>query len=219
MSEIKTMIALPLMDMVHTSFMTSLLNLKRVGHCQCGVTQSSLVYDARNNLAQQAIDGGFDRILWLDSDMQFEGDLMERLSKHLDDGKEFISGLYVKRHIPTGPVIYEKVVFEKTDTQLKTMAVPYKDYPRDSVFEVQGAGFGCAMMNVDLLKWVQEKFGLPFSPLLGFGEDLTFCYYLNQLGVKMWCDSSIKVMHVGSIGYTEDMYLKQRERERNENGE
>ena len=210
MSEIKVMLALPMMDMVHTSFMTSLLNLRRVYHTQCGVAQSSLIYDARNNLAMQAIDGGYDYVLWLDSDMQFDSTLMERLVKHLDDGKDFISGLYMKRTIPTGPVIYKRVEFEQTDTGVfKPVVEPYEDYPRDSVFEIQGAGFGAVMLRTDALKRVVDKYGLPFSPYLGLGEDLSFCYRLRQLGIQMWCDSSIKLMHIGQIGYTEDMYLAQ----------
>lgn len=213
MGEIKTMIALPLMDMVHTSFMTSLLNLRRVDKCVCAVAQSSLIYDARNNLAMQAIDGGFDRVLWLDSDMQFGGDLMERLAKHLDDGKDLVAGLYVKRTIPTGPVIYSRVDYEQTDTAMKPIVEPYNDYPRDSVFEVQGCGFGAVLMKTEIIKRVTDKFGLPFSPFLGLGEDLSFCYRLQRLGIKMYCDSSIKVDHIGQVAFNEAMYLNQREQQ------
>lgn len=214
MSQKSTLICLPMMDMVHTSFMTSLLNLKRVGKCQCAVAQSSLIYDARNNLSMQAIDSGSDYVLWLDSDMQFDSDLMERLSGHLDDGKDIVTALYVKRTIPTGPVIYSEVDITKTDTGLsKPIAVPYDDYPLNSVFEVEGCGFGACMVRTETLKRVTDTFGLPFSPLLGLGEDLSFCYRLKQLGIKIYCDSSIKMMHIGNIGFNEDMYLKQREAE------
>ena len=205
----KTLIAIPCMDHVATGFVTSLLGLRRVGECNCAMTQSSLIYDARNTLAMSAIDNGFDRVLWLDSDMRFDGDMMERLAKDMDDSAECVCGLYFKRRLPTGPVIYKRVDIEQDDQQIKAIVEPYEDYPRNAPFEVKGMGFGAVMMNVDLLKRVTDKYGLPFSPMLGFGEDLTFCWRLQQLGVKMWCDSGVKVGHLGTIEYGEDMYTRQ----------
>ena len=43
------------MDMVHTIFMRALLGMNLVGECQYAISCSSLIYDARNNLAKQAI--------------------------------------------------------------------------------------------------------------------------------------------------------------------
>ena len=93
----KTLICIPCMDMVHTEFMKSLLAMRRPGETKIVISQSSLIYDARNNMARQAVKGGFDRVMWLDSDMSFEPDLMERLSARLDEGCDFVSGLYFTR--------------------------------------------------------------------------------------------------------------------------
>ena len=72
----KTLIAIPCMDMVHTGFMRSLLGLHHPGAVRYSLTMSSLIYDARNSLAKQAVTEGYDRVLWLDSDMDFAPDLM-----------------------------------------------------------------------------------------------------------------------------------------------
>lgn len=207
----KTLIAIPCMDMVHTEFMKSLLGMRPAGEARYGLTSSSLVYDARNTLARQAIDEGYDRILWLDSDMDFQPDLMQRLSADLDEGRDFVCGLYFKRKAPILPVCYKNVGFFNDDAGKSTpVAVCYEDYPRDQVFEVNGCGFGAVMHTVDILKKAVETFGLPFSPVLGFGEDLSFCMRLTKLGVKMYCDSSIKVGHIGWGPITEDTYLATR---------
>ena len=208
----KILIAIPCMDMVHTTFLKSVLGMDRVGECRFSITCSSLIYDARNNLAKQAVSEGFDRILWLDSDMDFQPDLMKRLSADLDEGREFVSGLYFKRRAPIQPVVYKEVGYyhSKELDEVTPIAIPYGDYPKDDIFKVAGAGFGGAMMNVDLIKRVGDKFGLPFSPIMGFGEDLSFCVRCSELGVDLFCDSRVKMGHVGLGTITEETYLSTR---------
>lgn len=209
----KTLICIPCMDMVHTEFMKSLLAMRRVGETKFTISCSSLIYDARNSMARRAVKEGFDRVLWLDSDMSFEPDLMERLSAHLDAGKEFITGLYFTRKAPVRPVIYSECGYyeNEKDGGVSPVAVWFDEYPRDSVFKVEGAGFGGVMMTTGLIERVAGKFGLPFAPMLGFGEDLSFCGRASEVGAELWCDSTIKMGHVGLGTITEDIYLSQKE--------
>lgn len=206
---LKYLIAIPCFDTVYTDFMLSMLNMKRVGKCFCQVEKSSLIYNARNNLVQQAIDNDFDRILWLDSDILFEPDLMPRLAEHLDNGIEYVSGLYFKRQYPTEPVCFKTITQMQEGRKIVTKALIYEDYPKDQLFEIDATGFGAVMMTVDLAKRVKDKYGLPFSPHLGLGEDMSFCWRAKQVGAKLYCDSSIKLKHIGSIAYTESTYLQQ----------
>lgn len=203
----RTLIAIPCMDMMHTPFVISLTGLQVKGEIKFAYSASSLVYDSRNGLARKAILEGFDRVLWLDSDMKFDPDLFRRLSDDLDEGRDFVSGLYFTRKPPQKPVVFKKAGYEQFgENGLKPIAEPYYDYPKESVFEVAAAGFGGAMMNVSLLKDVEEKYGLPFSPIMGFGEDISFCMRVQELGKKMWCDSRVKMGHVGQYVYGEDDY-------------
>ena len=204
----KTLIAIPCMDMVHTVFLKSLLGMKRIGASAFSLSASSLIYDARNGLAKQAVTEGFDRILWLDSDMDFSPDLMERLSADLDEGREFVTGLYFTRKVPIKPNIFESCGYFHDDEkdEVTPLAVNYFKYPKDTIFPIAACGFGGVMMTTDLVKRVGEKFGLPFSPILGFGEDLSFCSRARQLGVELYCDSRIKMGHVGLGTITEETY-------------
>lgn len=194
----KTMIAVPCFDMMHTLFVRSLLGMQCEGDIEITFATSSLVYDARNNLARLAIEKGFDRILFLDSDMTFSPDLFRRLSHDLEEGREMVCGLYFKRREPYEPVIY---TFCDTLTNENGIPVPttvmYDDYPKDSVFEIKACGFGGVMISVDLIKRVAQKFGAPFMPADGFGEDMSFCRRVLAVGGKMYCDSSAKMGHVG----------------------
>ena len=205
----KTLVAIPCMDMINTKFFLSVLRLQKVGDVEISITESSLIYDARNALAKKAVTEGFDRILWLDSDMVFEPDLMIKLQARLDEGHRFVSGLYFKRRTPVEPVIYKECGSYEKDGETIPLAVSYTDYPENDVFQIAACGFGCVLMETSLVKQVAETFGLPFSPILGFGEDLSFCCKVGQLGESMYCDSSVKLGHVGYKVYDEsDFFLK-----------
>lgn len=208
----KTLIAIPCMDMVHTNFLKSILGMRKVGEVQFQISCSSLIYDARNGLVKRAIEGNFDRILWLDSDMDFDPDLMERLSADMDEGREYVSALFFKRKAPIKPCIYSELAYMRNpdNGNLTPIAVCLEDYPQDQLFEIAASGMAATMMTVDLARRVQEKFGQPFSPQLGFGEDLSFCGRAKQVGARMWCDSRIKVGHVGMGVISESTYLSTR---------
>lgn len=187
----KTMIAIPCMDTVATGFCRSLVALRKPD-CEAIFAQSSLVYDSRNVLAQIAVERGFDRILWLDSDMVFNPDLYERLSKSIDEGLDFVCGLYTTRKPPIHVTVYDDVQ--------PGVAHPFDKCP-NWLFEIQGSGFGAVMMTTELVRMVGEKFGRPFSPMLGLGEDLSFCYRVSALGRKMYCDGSVHLGHIGIKTY------------------
>ena len=208
----RTLIAIPCMDMIHTIFFKSVLGLQREGECRFALSCSSLVYDARNKLANQAVDEGFDRILWLDSDMDFQPDLLVQLSKTMEEtGADIVSGIYFTRRSPLQPVVYETVGYWHNAelNEVTPHAVSYKDYPKDSVFKISGCGFGGVLVKTDITKKVIDKFGVPFAPILGFGEDLSFCLRAEECGGKMVCDSRIKLGHVGLGTFTEEAYLQQ----------
>ena len=120
--------------------------------------------------------------------------------------------MYFKRKAPVKPVIYKEVGYyhSKDDESVTPIAVPYEDYPRDSMFSIAGCGFGGVLMTVDLIKRVGDKFGLPFSPIMGFGEDLSFCVRASDVGAEMWCDSRVKLGHVGLGTITEETYFNTR---------
>lgn len=202
----RTMIAMPCMDMMHTATVISLTGLRIKGEAKFAYSVSSLVYDSRNSLARQAIVEGFDRVLWLDSDMEFEPDLLERLTEDLEQNQvDMVCAFYTTRKGKIKPVIYDKCGYNHREGSAEVIpfANTFYDYPKDSVFEVEACGFGGVLMNVSLLKEIEQKYGLPFAPILGFGEDLSFCLRARDLGKKILCDSRIKMGHVGTHTYTE----------------
>lgn len=195
----KTLIAVPAMSMVHTGFMTSLLSMARPGESSFGITEGTLIHSARNILAQHAVEGGFDRILWIDSDMRVPYDMMQRMGKDLDEGREFVCGLFVMRIYPSKPVIYSDIKREDG----RYAGIIYHDYPKDKVFPIAACGFGAVMMTTRLYLKAKEKAENPFAPIENLGEDMSFCLRLKDIA-PLYCDSRIKVPHIGLYDYTEN---------------
>lgn len=207
----KTLIGIPCMDKIDTLFAVSLMQMRRVGETHTDIKRGSLIYDARNEIAIDAITNEADYVLWLDSDMKFDADLMERLTEHMENGCDMVTGLYFKRTYPTEPVISRTLMPPELidDTMVKRITV-YDDYPQNALFPVQGCGFGAVMMKTELIRAVWDKFGPPFHPYPWCGEDYAFCYRVNQLGRTIWCDSRIKLGHVGQAVYGEETWLNQK---------
>lgn len=191
----KVFIAIPSLENVPALFCQSLALLKRAGDTIVGFEVGSLVYNARNNLARQAIKSEADFVLWLDSDMVFGPDLLQRMLKVCqDENIDFLTGLCFRRKPPYTPCLFdrlEKVGNGASYTAL--MSVP------DGRFKVGGCGFAGVLMSTDVLMSVAAKFnGRMFDPMDGFGEDVSFCWRARQCGYEIICDSSIELGHVGN---------------------
>ena len=165
----------------------------------------SLVYDARQDLAKRANNKGFDRVLWLDSDMIFKPDILERLNADIDQGRDFVSGLYFTRKNPVTPCVYDVVEPRKRNNGVIYPATKSFEEIPDDIFEVAGCGFGAVIMTTDLIK---KSGDLPFFPREGFGEDLSFCRRAREAGYKLYCDPSVKAGHIGLTIVNENQWRR-----------
>ena len=178
--------------------------LRKVGDCVLSMQMGSLIYTSRNTLATRAIQTEADYVLWLDSDMVFEPDLLERLMKTLTENDlDIVTGLYFRRVQPYSPVLFKDLTLIR-DTFFEWSE--FKEVPSD-LFEVAGCGFGCVLMKTDAFFDVQSKFGNMFAPIGNTGEDLAFCWRARECGYKVWCDPSIICGHVGYVISDDKFYL------------
>ena len=204
--EKKILIAIPCMDMVSARFAQSLATLKKVGKCTVSFLMGSLIYDSRNKLAGYALEMEADYILWLDSDMVFQPDTLERMIKVINEHPEvdILSGLYFRRGHPFTPVLFSKL--EIDEDGLLDFA-DYNDIP-DELFEIAGCGFGCVLMRTGMLLDIaaKEGGGVWFSPLANAGEDCAFCMRARNNGYKIYCDPSIQLGHMAYTPVTKSFY-------------
>ena len=199
----KVFVAIPSLDTVPALFCQSLALLQRAGDTIVGFQVGSLVYNARNELARQAIKSEADWVLWLDSDMVFEPDLLKKMLKVCEENDiDFLTGLCFRRKPPYTPTLFDRLdKMEHGASYTTIMSVP------EGRFKVGGCGFAGVLMSTDVLLSVAARFGgRMFDPLEGFGEDVSFCWRARQCGYEIWCDSEIELGHVGSMIVTREFF-------------
>lgn len=191
----KILIGIPCMDKIPIETIASLQALKKTDDCEIQYVSNSLVYDARNQLAQEAMSRGFDYLLFIDSDMVFPADVLTRL---IADKKDIVSGVYYARKGNHFPVIFSKVrpktLFRKQIAE-KFFTVP------EGIFEIKGCGMGMCLIKVSALRKIFDRYKEPFRPLKLLGEDLSFCYRATKRGFKIYADANVELGHVGTKIY------------------
>lgn len=198
----KTLIAVPCMDMVAAPFAQSLATLNKEGECVVSFIIGSLIYESRNTLAKMCITHNCDGVLWLDSDMVFDPDVLHKMLEHAKAGREFVTGLYFRRRKPFTPVLFKDL---SVDTE-QVHWTGYDDYPENELFEVAGAGFGCCYTSKNLLLDIMLNYRTWFNPLEHAGEDVAFCVRARELGYKLLCDPTIKCGHIGASMFDESVF-------------
>ena len=189
---IRLLIAVPTTDYVHADFVKSLARLQ----CELGrrrvdynveIQSGTLVYFARNRLANKAINENYTHVLWLDSDMVFDEQIVDDL---MEVGKEMVCGAFVSRRPPYGPCIYTSI--EKNNVK------QVKDFGLRP-FRVAGCGFAAVLTTTELMQAVNQKYGTCFQPTDYYGEDLAFCWRVNQLGREIWCEPTVRPGHIAHV--------------------
>ena len=188
----RLLIAIPTTDYIHAEFVKSLVKLteelsrKRIAY-SVEVQAGTLVYIARNRLANKAINEGYTHVLWLDSDMVFHEQILDDL---LFCGKEMVCGAFVSRRPPYGPCIYSSIKKNQVEKVKEFGTKP---------FRVDGCGFACVLTTTELLMAVNQKFGTTFQPTDYYGEDLAFCWRVGQIGREIWCEPTARVGHIAHV--------------------
>ncbi len=191
----KTLIAVPCMDTVDAYFARSLAEMIRVGDTLVEFQVGTLVDKSRNLLAGKALQAEADYILWLDSDMVFQPDLMIRLMADIQTGKDFVSALYHYRKPPYKPVIWKQ--YRNMDLDGCMIMDQYLHYPKDGLFEIEACGFGAVLMRTEMIEKVAGKYKALFDQLPKTGEDMSFCARARHCGYKMWADPALQLGHRG----------------------
>ena len=203
----KILVGVPCMETLPVDFVNSLLHLKKDGHqVDIHLEPLSLVYVARERIAEIAVEGKYDYVLFLDSDMVFTPDLLRKLLKA---DKDIVSGLAFMRKPPFLPCIY---------TQLRLGEAGEKQEERLTDFNaglvpVEGCGLACCLIKTDVFRVLKKRNNSLFWPVFGYGEDLTFCFKARKEKFEIWADTRVRVGHLGATIILEDAY-----REWNEEG-
>jgi hypothetical protein len=159
----------------------------------------SLVQRARNDLVRMAMDGGYDTLFFIDSDVEWEPEWFFR---------------FLARPEP----IVGAALIKKSDQESYTVKIIKKNLTKseDDVL-VQVDGLGTGFLKVD--RFALEKLWLMSEPYVHDGvpnrmvfdlkivdgdlisEDYVMCHKWQSLGYKVWLDPSITINHNGVKKY------------------
>lgn len=152
----------------------------------------TLLPEMRNTLAKAAIGLGATHILWLDNDMVFPEDMIERLYRH---GKPIVGANYCQRKEPCKPVAARDgywVYTEEDSTGLE---------------KVDFVGMGAMLVETEVYKHLPEPWHtLGWNPgkECVVGEDVYFCRMAAKIGAEVYIDHDLskEIQHVGYRNFT-----------------
>lgn len=152
----------------------------------------SLVGLARDAIVDRALRTGCDYIFFFDDDMAFPRSAFLKLFRHR---KPFVTALSFTSREPIAPVLYR--FYSKWNQQKRMEEVwsePMFDYPEDELFRIDGCGTGVILLSAEIFKKIPSPW---FSGSQGsVGEDVHFSMRCRQAGIPIFCDSSVKTIHV-----------------------
>lgn len=145
----------------------------------------------RESLAEAAVDGGASHILWLDNDMTFPTNTLERLLAH---GKPIVGANYSQRRRPCTPV------------SQRDGAWVYTNPDSTGLEDVDFCGFGVMLTETSVFKALPKPWFSLARTGAGrlVGEDVWFCYKAHDdLRVRTYIDHDLskEVGHMGSHCY------------------
>lgn len=181
----KILVAVPTTGMIPVEFINSIDRLRTKHDIARLYIPRSLVHVAREQAVETMIESSYEAVLFIDDDMVFEPDLIDRLVA-LDS--PVASAACFKRIPNYDPCFYDSLELRGNSLY----ATPFTKVP-DKPFDAVAAGCACMMIKKEVFQDIKPPY---FLPLPKAGEDLTFCFKLAQSGFKIRIDPSIRVGHL-----------------------
>lgn len=133
----------------------------------------------RNYVATQAVNSGCSHLFFVDDDMVFPPDVLDRLLAH---DKDIIGGVYNTKYETQSPVI------------------EYLDDKRTGLFKVGAIGTGCLLIKTEVFKKVPQiwfTYEWNDNGSVKMSHDWLFCHKAREYGFDIWADSSLEIGHLG----------------------
>lgn len=145
----------------------------------------------RNLMIKQALEFDCTHILFLDDDLVFKPDLLNRLLAHDVD---IVTALYLMRNFPHQPIIFD-VADEKGRCQHH---FPTKD--SKGLVEIVACGLGACLIKTHIFRVLEEPWiRLGELELDHWCDDLGFFRRVRAAGFKLHCDLDCFVEHFASL--------------------
>lgn len=150
---------------------------------------------------QDAIDGDFTHLLFIDTDQTFPPDLAHRLASW---GKPIVGCNIATKIIPSSPTARLK------DPKWQGGKPLFTDPDSKGLVEVWRLGCGIMLINLDIIKPMPKPwFQILWHPEINdfIGEDWFFCEQVERAGHKIYVDQNVskEIGHLGQLEFTHNL--------------
>lgn len=198
-------ILVPVAHHIEPSVDESLRKLESMGYTVWRKYGWSAIDQGRCAIAQEALDNGYEHLVWIDADVAFwPYDIEKIINRKLP----FVSAPYTVKGWPslTTDFVDKKVELgEKGGLYEINYGATGFMYTHHSVYEKMVKDLKMEKVKI----WGGQYNVYPyFYPMLidgeYLGEDFAFCRRLRQIGIKLYCDTTIRLAHIGKYSYSYD---------------
>lgn len=175
----------------------------------------SAIDQGRCVMAQQAIDEGYEHLFWIDSDMAFCPQDVYRMINYNRAGKyPFVTAAYSVKGWPA-----LTTMFHSDFSEIK--------FGRDgALYEAQYSATGFMYTHVSVYENIKLQYNMHpvkiwggqynvhpwFLPMIiddcYVGEDFSFCHRAIKSGITLFCDTTVRLAHIGKYSYSFDFLTK-----------
>lgn len=150
--------------------------------------ENELVGNARNIIAQRALDLGADYVLYIADDVIPPPNIYDLLARHK---KQMVTGVYWTKSFPHSPYIWNGL-----------QRGPHTDWKYGEFFKIDWAGVDALLVHTDVFRTVpypwfshewtfdEDRPGIPLAT-----EDLFFYTKARKYGIELWCDAACQCLH------------------------
>jgi predicted O-methyltransferase YrrM len=174
--------------------------MKRHGFTSVDFTWTSRyvsVADIRDEAVLTAFRGEYSHILFLDADMVWPADVLDKMLRH--HGRGIVSGLYHLKTWPHWPVALKGAVWNEADQNYDYHYDEKVVSGDDMLRSQQLVGMGCTLVPMELFRRYERpwfKYQLDGEGTSTITEDVYFCQQAQALGCPIWLDPSVECGHI-----------------------
>ena len=181
--------------------------------------------DARNSAVEQFLtERDAQWLFWIDTDMGFAADTVDRLVEVADPvTRPIVGGLCFTQketasdglggwRTAAAPTVFDWV----HEGDQRGFAIRW-DYPRDTVVQCAGTGSACILIHRSVFEKMFAKYGRAWydkafnaSMKQETSEDLSFCMRALALGIPVHVHTGVKTSHQKTLWLSENEYRAQR---------
>lgn len=181
--------------------------------------------EARNLAVREFLKGEprLDWMFWVDTDMGFEPDIIDRLMEVADPVERPMVGALAFSMRELGQdglggwrVAPTPTLFDWGEDEGKHGFMVRFNYDRNTVTRVAGTGSACVLIHRSVFERCEEKYGTWYDRIPNtetgqlIGEDLSFCMRLGALDIPIYVHTGVETNHEKTIWIKEEVYIEAR---------